>query len=42
MRVYRVLNIKDLRALSLRTLIREPIKEKPARDKERYASFIKN
>jgi len=34
MRIYRVLNIKDLRALSLSTLIGEPAEERPARDRE--------
>jgi hypothetical protein len=41
MRVYRVLNIKDLRALLSYILIGELIKERLAKDKERYASFIK-
>jgi hypothetical protein len=42
MRVYRVLNIKDLRALLSCILIRELVKERLAKDKERYISFIKN
>ena len=42
MRIYRVLNIKDLRVLSSRILIGEPVEERLVRDKERYISFIKN
>ena len=34
MHVYRVLNIKDLRALSLSTLMGEPVEERLARDRE--------
>ena len=37
-----MLNIKDLRVLLLYILIREPIEERPARDKERYAGSIEN
>jgi hypothetical protein len=42
MRVYRVLNIKDLRALLSYILIGELIKERLAKDKEKCANFIKN
>ena len=37
-----MLNIKDLRVLSLYILIRELVEERLARDKERYAGFIEN
>jgi hypothetical protein len=37
-----VLNIKDPRALSLYILMGEPIKERPARDRERYIGSIEN
>jgi hypothetical protein len=37
-----VLNIKDLKALLSRILIRELVKEKLAKNKEKCASFIKN
>jgi hypothetical protein len=42
MRVYRVLNIKDLRALLSRILIGELVKERLVKDKEKCAGFIEN
>ena len=42
MRIYYILNIKDLRILLLYILIREPIKERLVKDKEKYINSIKN
>jgi hypothetical protein len=42
MRVYRVPNTKDLRALSSRTLIGEPVEERLARDRERCVGSMEN
>ena len=42
MHIYYVPNIKDLRILLLRILIREPVEERPARDKKKYIGSIKN
>ncbi|TVY12509.1 hypothetical protein LARI1_G009141 [Lachnellula arida] len=42
MRVYRVPNTKDPRALLLSTLMGEPVEERPARDRERCAGSMEN